>query len=122
MPPSTQTAEEEQRWQKLWRAPRPVFLFPEEPAEDQRNQALCPRSNSRAETKTPGQGSPFEALAIASKAARLGSVRWSCGQLDTQTPGRKQEADQKSGHWDTPQDQTLKDVLHVGCPPCTILK
>lgn len=37
-------------------------------------------------------------------------MRWSCGQRHPQTPGRKQDAGQKSGHWDPPKGQTLKEV------------
>lgn len=81
-----------------------------EQTEDQRNRGACPRSNSRAEINTPGQGSLFGVPAIGSKGAGPRSVRRNCGQLHTQTPGRKQEADQERSHWDTSKDQTLKEA------------
>lgn len=106
MPPSLQTAEEGHRWQELWRALRPIFLFAEEQTEDQRSQVIFPRSNSRAETNTPGQSSLFGVPAIASKAARLGLVRRSCGRLTLRPLGENRKQIRKV----VPQDQTLKEV------------
>lgn len=94
-----------------------LFVFAEEQTENQRGQVVCPRSNSRAETNNPGQSSLFGVPAIASKAAGLGLVRRSCGPLDTQTPGRKQEADQQSGPTRSNSQRSLHMGCHTVCPP-----
>ena len=76
---------------------------------------FCPRSNSRAETKTLDQGLPSGVWGLGHR------VRGSWAQVSEvglraasySDPGRKQEADPESAHWDTPQGQTLKVVC--GC-------
>lgn len=92
-----------------------TLLFLEEQTEDQRNQVACPRSNSRAEIKTPDQGSLFGVLAKGSKVARLRSVRRSWGAALYSDPWEKTGS--RSVKWPLvyPARSNFQRSLHVEC-------